>query len=81
VADGAHKELFVCPNSSCRETFGTFSALIQHVETKRDKCNEGIWDGTRAIWKLLRYLRHNITRNDEMIDAEKFLQAAQIVDE
>jgi hypothetical protein len=69
AADVAHQESFVCPNSSCREMFGTFSALLLHVE----------------IWKLLRYLSHNIARsddrNDDMIDAEKHLQAAQTANE
>lgn len=46
-------DVFRCP--SCNERFKVLSGLVQHVES--DRCDEGIYEGTGSIAKMLKYLR------------------------
>ena len=49
---------FICPDRDCRQLFVNLSGLVAHVES--DRCYEELWEGSRAVGKMLDYLESRL---------------------
>ena len=78
VSDKHRPNPYMCPNPLCREPFMTLSRLIAHVEST--DCEEGVWNGTGSIGKLLSYICAKLnTDRDSKADADDALSTSTLL--